>query len=229
MFSVSAQDIDRRNLPTSEFLSVEIDFGHNLSFHVSANNYKEDIVLNDAARLIIKSNESWNLYWSSQGLNEFQSDQSGTTIPVDRLSIIENVTQRRIALSSNDVKILEGKPTMPYGEEETEKKLFVCHKPGTDKQKTIEVSRNAHEAHLKHGDYDGKCVEDMEDEDEEYEEDYNEYNDGEYLYDKMCYDARYGKTLPCKEYTFNYVLNLNGDIPAPARYRIDILYTITAK
>lgn len=229
-FFCSAQDVNRKDLPINEFLSVEIDYGHNLTFYVSANNYKDDIILNDAARIIIKSNEAWNLYWSSQSLNEFQSDESEYMMLVDRLSIMENTTRQRIDLSPNDVKILEGKPTMPYGEEDTGKKLYVCHKPGTDKQKTMQVSENARRAHLKHGDYDGKCVEDKDDDkDAEYDKDNNEYNDGEYAYDKMCYDARYGKNLPCKEFTFSYLLNLKGDMPAPARYRIDILYTITAQ
>lgn len=225
-----SQEIDRRNLPVNEFLSIELDFGHNLTFHVSANNYREDIILNDAARIIVKSNEAWNLYWSSQNIAEFQSENQGSRLPVDRLSIMENIVRRRIELAATDVKILEGKPTMPYGEEDTGEKIYVCHKPGTDKQKTLLVSENARRAHLKHGDYDGKCLEDKEDEeDEEYDEDFNEYNDGEYQYDKMCYDARYGKNLPCREYTFSYLLNLKGDMPAPARYRIDILYTITAQ
>jgi len=223
-----SQEIDRRNLPVNEFLSIELDFGHNLIFHVSANNYKDDIILNDAARIIVKSNEAWNLYWSSQSIAEFQSENQGSRLPVDRLSIMESIARRRIELAATDVKILEGKPTMPYGEEDTGEKIYVCHKSGTDKQKTLKVSRNAREAHLKHGDYDGKCLDD-DDDDDDYEEDYNEYNDGSYDYDKMCYDSRYGKHLPCREYTFSYLFNLKGDMPAPARYRIDILYTITAQ
>jgi hypothetical protein len=225
-FFCSAQDVNGKDLPTNEFLSVEIDYGHNLTFYVSANNYKGDIVLNDAARILIKSNETWSLYWSSQSLNEFQSDESECAMLVDRLSIMENKTRRRIDLSPNDMKILEGKPTMPYNEEDTGKKMYFCHKLGTHKQKTMQVSENTRRAHLKQGDYCGKCLEDKEY--EEYDEDCNEYNDGAYAYDKMCYDVRYGKNLPCKELTFSYLLNLKGDMPSD-RYRIDILHTITTQ
>src|SRR3989338_1000958 len=55
-------------------------------------------------------------------------------------------------------------------DEDGEDKVKVCHIPGGDKDKanTIEISRDALESHLDHGDYEGECEEEFEgDADEE--------------------------------------------------------------
>lgn len=224
------QEIDRKKLPAQEFLSVELSAGLNLNFHVSASNYKDDVVLDRNAEVIIKSNQAWILSWSSNGNHYFQTKRGDPNLSVGLLALVVENSQRKIYLQASEIGILNGIATMPMGDDEN-KRLYVCHNYGAKNQKTLKVSERGEEAHLKHGDRKGVCPGDEEDNSEEDDEAYydgTEFDDEHYQYDKFCFDNR-GESLPCKTYWLSYVFNLKGTMPFPGTYETEIIYTITAK
>lgn len=55
------------------------------------------------------------------------------------------------------IAVLVGALAMPLTAAAGGEKVTLCHKPGTPDEVTIEVSVNALDAHLAHGDYVGEC------------------------------------------------------------------------
>jgi hypothetical protein len=60
-------------------------------------------------------------------------------------------------LSAFALIAVAGQPAFAAGYDSKNKKVAICHKPGTPAQKTLYLPVSALKGHLGHGDYKGAC------------------------------------------------------------------------
>lgn len=152
-----AQGFNKKDLPSQPYLAIDLSDGSQLQFKVSANNYKERITLNNAAELQVKSNEPWQVYWSSGNYTHFEQEGSGmSNIPVSVLSGKVNSYTGYYQLNTKEQRLLNAIATMPKGEGGNNSYAYVCHNPGRYQQ-SLRIQQENLKKHLNHGDYEGLC------------------------------------------------------------------------
>jgi hypothetical protein len=136
-------------------------------------------------------------------INFLEMLKNNSDISVSSLSIIEENSNKATKLTEKEAKLLNGIPTMPMGEDDEEDASeFICHKLGPCKSKSLRVTAKQKEKHMSHGNAEGLCSGDMDEgADPHKKEDCDgpekRNKQGYYQYDKMCYDTREEKYLPC--------------------------------